>query len=192
MSDKNNSSSKSNTGGTSKQSQPSHYELSRAHAKSAIHRMAVKSGELAHHSTPTSKEGAAVRTGQIALAGGKDIGKSAYHAGMGFMEGVSKQNPNSGQQLNTMKIQQSITQGSQQAKQSTVNKGIEAARQKSSAKPASASKSTNKGIESYRSKANGQPSTASKSSGAGSSKGSSTGNGKSGGSSSGSSKGSSR
>jgi len=92
----------------------------------------------------------------MALAGGKNYAKAAYHAGMGFMEGVSQQNPNSGQQLNNMKINQSIAQG----------------------KPAetTTSKSTNKGIASFQNKMSGQSSNTSKSSTA--SKGSSVDNSK--------------
>ena len=167
-----------------KQTQPSHYELSRAYAKQGAHNSTVKAMELGRN-PPTSKEEAATFAAKAGAAGLKEYGKSAYHAGMGFMEGVSKQNPNSGQQLNNMKTNQAIAQGSQQAKQSTVNKGIEAARQKTAAKPTETGQSTNKGIASYQSKTSGQSSSstkssASKSSESGSSKGSSSGQSSSG------------
>ena len=183
-----------------KQAQPSHYELSRAYAKQATHNMAVKAGEVAQQPAPTGRLGVVGQMGQTVSAGGKDLGKAGYHAGMGFIEGVSKQNPNAGQQLNNMKISQAITEGrlqhnkvnraneikqsgaySQKANktnQSTANKGIEAARQKASANQSgkNSSQSTNKGIANFQSKMSGQSSSASKSSASGGqSKGSSQG-----------------
>jgi hypothetical protein len=167
------------------QEQPSHYGLARANFSEGLHKSAVKYGEISQRSNPHTWKDAAAQTGQAALAGGKAYGKSAYHAGMGFMEGVSKQNQNSGQQLNNMKISQSIAQGryqqdkmslanqvrqnssyspkanytnQQKASQPAANKGIEAAWQKAQANKSATSsgKSTNKGIESFHNKASGQ------------------------------------
>jgi len=169
------------------QGQPSHYEQARAYLSGGMQKSAVKYGEISQASNPHTLKNAAAQTGQAAWAGRKDYAKSAYHAGMGFMEGVSKQNPNSGQQLNNMKINQSIAQGryqqdkvnsanrerqnsayvpkaNQQNKtQSASNKGIESARSqaakaKSSASSNKAQPSHNKGIETARQKATAKPS----------------------------------
>ena len=140
------------------QTQPSHYELSRAFAKQGVHNSAAKAIELGQN-PPTSKGEAAIFAAKAGSAGAKEYGKSAYHAGMGFIEGVNKQNPNSGQQLNNMRINQAIAN----ANQPTVNKGIEAARQKATEKQTGTNpgQSTNKGIASFQSKASGQSSGAS-------------------------------
>ena len=164
------------------QTKPTNYELSRAHARQGAHNSAVKA---IGQNPPANKGEAAVFAAKTGAAGAKEYGKSAYHAGMGFMEGVSKQNPNSGQQLNNMKINQAIANG----KQPTVNKGIEAARQKAAAKPTETCKSTNKGIASFQSKTSGQSSSGSSK---GSSSGQSSGSQSTGSQSSGSSKGNSR
>jgi hypothetical protein len=144
------------------QEQASHYELARAYTGEGLQKTALKYGEISQNSTPHTWAGAAAQAGQAAYAGRKDYAKSAYHAGMGFMEGVSRQNPNSGQQLNSMKINQSIAQGRYQ--QDKVNSAKQESQQKTSL-------STNKGIAAYQSKASGQ-STGSSNSSSGQSKGS--------------------
>ena len=162
MSDKNKTTDAKQT----KQTQPSHYELSRAYAKQGVHNSAAKAIELGKN-PPTSKGEAAVFAAKAGSAGIKEYGKSASHAGMGFMEGVNRQNPNSGQQLNNMKINQAITNANQarqnrayspkaqqtsqqKTNQHAANKGIEAARHKASANQSgkNSSQSTNKGIAS--------------------------------------------
>ena len=174
----------SNRKTAAQQTNASHYEQARAHLKGGLHNSAAKANNLAQN-PPESKTAAAIFAARTAMAGGKEFGKSAKHAGMGFMEGVSKQNPNSGQQLNNMKINQSITQG-RQAAQSGQNKGIESARQKTAAvKTAQTGKSNNQGIKNLQNKTSGQSSGNSKSVSSGTSKGSGSGSGQSGGSSKG-------
>ena len=158
----------SNRKTSAQQTSASHYEQARAHLKGGFHNSAVKASELAKN-PPQGKAAAAIYAAKTASAGGKEYGKSAYHAGMGFMEGVSKQNPNSGQQLNNMKINQSIKQGRSQAMQSNQNKGIESARQKTAVgKTTQSGKSNNQGIRNLQNKTSGQSAGNSKSSGAGS------------------------
>ena len=138
-----------------KVNQSTHYEKARAYFKQGIDKGAVKYGEISQNSTPHTSMDAAGKIGQAVWSGKNELGKSAKHAGMGFMEAVSEQNPNSGQQLNKMKINQAIADGSK-ANQATVNKGIEAAREKSSEKAITTTPSTNKGIASYQSKVSGK------------------------------------
>jgi hypothetical protein len=173
--------------------QPTEYEQGRQSLKAGLNKTATKYGEISQMSSPHTPRDAAVQLGQSALAGGKEFGKAAGHFGKGFMQGVSQQNPNSGQQLQNMKIDQAITQGRSNANKPVENKGIAAARQKtatsqSSVKTEQTSNSTNKGIASFHGKANGQASNTSKGSAISTSKGSNTNSGQS----SGNSKGSSR
>ena len=206
MSDSN--SNRKDTARQANQEQFSHYELSRAYANTGFYKSSLKANDIAQKTAssipPQSSKDAGIMAGQMAWAGRKDYTKSLYHAGMGFMEGVSRQNPNSGQQLNNMKVNQSIVQGRNQqnivnhakqerqnnvyspkanqmnqpkANQPAVNKAIEAYRQKAAANP-NTSKSTNKGIANYQNKVNGQSSSTSKSSVSGVSKGSGTNNSK--------------
>jgi len=128
MSDKNN------------QWQPSNYGLARAYAKSGLNQSALKANDIAQKTASSTPTNVGIAAAQMALAGGKNYAKAASYAGKGFMEGVSKQNPNSGQQLNNMKINQSIAQGK------------------------AAATSTNKGIASFQNKVSGQSSSTSKSS----------------------------
>ena len=174
--------------------QPTHYEQSRTHFLQAMHKGTTKYNETLQSSTPHTMREASIHLGQAAWSAKSDLGKSLYHAGMGFMQEVSRQNPNSGQQLNDMIISQHINQGSEQAKhfiqnsnysskakqpiqhesnQPAINKGIEAARQKAADNltVADTSQSTNKGITSYQSKVSGQSSSISKDNSGGSSKG---------------------
>jgi len=140
------------------QEQPSHYELARGYFREGLHKSAAKLGEISQTSTPQTWMSASAQVGQAAWAGRKDYVKSAYHAGMGFMEGVINQNPNSGQQLNNMKINQSITQGRyQQDKVNSANKErqnsayVPKANQMNQQKKSQSA--SNKGIESMRSHA---------------------------------------
>jgi len=154
MSDKN----KKTTTQQADQGQLSKYGLARAYAKSGLYQSTLKGNDIAQKTASSTPTNVGIAAAQMALAGGKNYAKAAYHAGMGFMEGVSQQNPNSGQQLNNMKINQSIAQG----------------------KPAetTTSKSTNKGIASFQNKMSGQTSSTSKNSTSGSSKGTSNAQGR--------------
>lgn len=131
----------------------SHYELARAYARNGLHDSAVKIGNLTYNS-PESKGAAAFFAARVAFAGAKSYGKSAYHAGMGMMEGFMRQNPNDGRQLNNIRISQALAQG---RRQSVTNKGIEAARQKSAlTRGPQSGQSSNQGIKIYQSKVGGQ------------------------------------
>jgi hypothetical protein len=180
------------------QEQPSHSDEFRYHLGKGLGNTALKAGDIAQKlaSTPplgTNVAWQAVKTaGQLLWAGRKDYIKAGYHLGMGLMEGGSRQFPNSGQQLNNIKIYQALAQGryqqdkinhanqerqnnvylpkankmNQQIKnQSTVNKGIEAARQKAAEiqSKKNTSHSTNQGLKNYQSKVSGQSTTGSKS-----------------------------
>jgi hypothetical protein len=171
--------------------QPSHYEQGRQSLKDGLLKSAGKSSSLLQSGTPHTRTDAAVHIGRSAAAGAKDYTKAAGHFGKGFMQGVSQQNPNSGQQLNNMKINQAITEGRANANAakagSSTNRGISSFQSKAGGQTGGASKSSssNKGISTFQSRASGQTSGASKSSSGGASKGSSTSSGRSGGSSSG-------
>ena len=135
---------------------PSHYEQGRAYLRDGLHKSATRYSEISQKSTPGTSQ-----VGQVAWAGRSDYGKSASHFGKGFMQGVSQQNPNSGQQLNNMKINQAITEGKANANQVIKNnsytpKANQVNQQKAVANQSSAKTSqpyTNKGIEAVRQKA---------------------------------------
>ena len=162
---------------------PSHYQQSRAYAKMGAQDSMNKFAQIGGNA-PENRGQAAVLAARVGLAGAKSYGKSAYHAGMGMMEGFMKQNPNDGRQLSNMKISQALSQGRNaqnsgnkgiegmksraansqaNAALTSNNKGIESARQQAAAKQAGAAaaqagKSSNQGISSYRSKSGGQSS----------------------------------
>jgi hypothetical protein len=138
------------------QRQPSHYEQAIAHLKEGAYKSSVKYGENSQSINPHTWTGATAQAGQAAWAGRKDYSRAAYHTGMGFIEGVNNQFPNSGQQLNTMKANQSIAQGRyQQDKVNLANQArqnnayIPKANQMNQQK--TSQPSVNKGIESMRS-----------------------------------------
>lgn len=112
-----------------------------------------------------------------AAAQGLQIGaNAALFFSKGFMEGVVRQHGKSpSAELNNMKIHQAISSHGQS------NKGIEAFRQKESAKQTAPNtgESTNKGIKSYQSKAGGQSTDSSKGGASSTTKGSSENSGKS-------------
>jgi hypothetical protein len=126
-----------------------HHELSRAHAKAGFYDSTEKFNDLTHN-LPESKAAAVIFATRVALAGGKAYAKSAYHAGMGIMEGAMSQNPNDGRILYELAIKQALEQGQEQQ-----NKGIEAYRQKEalgSSEIGEISKESNKGITEYKNK----------------------------------------
>ena len=161
-----------------RQTNASYYELARAHLGQGFHNSVNKAGQLP---VPESKGAAAVFAARTAIAGVKQYGKSAYHAGMGMMQAFMQQNPNDGRQLNNIIISQSLEQGriqqskvnqakqykqntqykstgkitsQQKLNQSEANRGIESARNKISNGQRNAVQSNqNKGIESMRNKA---------------------------------------
>jgi hypothetical protein len=145
-----------------RQDNMSNYELSRAYAKEGLYKTTTRYGEISQGATPHTWMDASGQVGRSAMAGAKDFGQSAKHAGMGFMEGVSKQNPNSGQQLNNMKINQQIAKDSANARQSIQNHNYNPKAQKMTQQtPAKQSgkndkqannSTTNKGIASFQNK----------------------------------------
>ena len=159
--------------------QPSHSEQFRSNVKSGVHKAIDTYKSIPQAATPPGWKGTAVKTGISVATAGKDFGKAGYH-GMSAMGERMNTLGNPSGDLQNANIQRNIAQGSKQARESTANKGIEAARQKAAEKQSgtNSGQSTNKGIASFQSKASGQSSG--------------TSSGKSEGSSSGSSKGQSR
>ena len=135
--------SDNNRKAATRQMNPSDYQLSRAYAGRGVSKSSSKLNQQLGQGLPDSKGKAALIAASAIGAGAKDYAKAAYHAGRGFVDGVSKQNPNSGRNLNNMIISRNISQG----RQSQQNKPMQ--------KP-QASQTTNKGISAFRAKANGQ------------------------------------
>ena len=145
------SNSNNNRKAATRQANASHYEQSRAYAKQGFHNSAVKAAELLQN-PPTSSGAAAMLAARTAWAGRKEYGKSIYHAGMGFMQGISRQFPNSGQQLNNIRINQSLAQGRQQSKINQAKQLKQNSQYKPNAKLKTNQPAVNKGIEGMRNK----------------------------------------
>ncbi|MDR2589599.1 MAG: hypothetical protein LBC71_01230 [Oscillospiraceae bacterium] len=166
---------------------PSHYELSRAHFRMGARESINKFSQLSANA-PESRGAAAVLATRTVLAGTKSYTKSAYHAGMGMMEGFMKQHPDSSQYYDATlknaivqgrKPQNSNNKGIESIKrriddvkvnngkstiQTSNNKGIGAIQNKLSSKETIPSKKqlSNQGIKSFRSKTSGQSSVSTK------------------------------
>ena len=179
--------------------QPTYYEQSRACFKQAMQKGAVKYGEISQGATPHTWKDAAGQMVRTAWSAKNELVNFVKYGGMGFMEGISRQNPNDGRLLNNIRTYQNINQGRYEqgvqkaANHINKNSGYQ---QKAVLANKSADKnknvSVNKGIAGYKSRAGSQSAGTSKNVTSGSSKGSGSGSGKSGGSSGGSSKGNSR